>query len=70
MIERSFVLDTKVANLSSTSASQSIYSDTCHQPLFLPKSDYPHISSSSNFVSPKKYKKKEFLLDFPYSARF
>lgn len=55
MIKRSFVLDTKVANLSRTSASQSIYSDTCRQPPFLCQNPiYPHISSSSNFVSPKK----------------
>lgn len=35
MIKRSFVLDAEVANLSRTSTSQSIYSDTCLHPPFL-----------------------------------
>lgn len=37
-------------------------------PLSLPKSDYPHISSSFELCFQKK--KKEILLDFSFSARF
>lgn len=72
MMKRSFVLDTKVANLSRTSDSQSIYSDTtCLQPPFLCQNPiYPHISSSSNFVSPKKKIIKRIFIRFSLLCSF